>query len=611
MKNNIPNITYVSYDAREGGPEKREELMGLVSELKTYEGLQLICKSENSYITMFMEQQGYSYVVDKVSDVESSVYYYPSVMDKDLEMKKFLKLDDDKLRKIMDIKLDVFNGKLNVAEAKKMINETFDVVTADEFAYGEQHLLSFGIDDEIIADGMDDILDVFEDVLERSDLNLPLGHPIRTYELECKALDTVVGEMKLKLDSKFIKNEWLVLYDKLSEINTHFSRKQNQLFSALERKGFDRPSKVMWTFDNKVRDAIKDARLLLEADNDSVFLKAQENVMFLVLDILSKEKSILYPTSIKLIPEEEFAEMRISDDEIGYCLINNPVAWPKGQSKLKKEEKSVFMPKAATGGNELMKDLSLLLAKHGIAQSAQEDEVFDVSMGKLSLKQINMIFRHLQVDLSYVDENEIVKFYSDTVHRVFPRSAGVIGREVQNCHPRESVATVERIIEAFRTGEKKEAEFWIQMGGKFIYIIYNAVHDEDGVFRGVLEMMQDVTHIRSLEGNQKLLSWDDEPNEKSEEKSTDKLDVKLDVEKIKRDNKHGLNKKTILGDLFKEHLYLKDYLFTLSPKFKNLKNPIVFNVMKTVATLEMVSERGGLDLDDLISNLSAEIDKHS
>lgn len=611
MKNNIPNITYINYDAREGGPEKREELMGLVSELKTYEGLQLICKAENSYITMFMEQKGYSYVIDKVSDVESIVYYYPSVMDKDLEMKKFLKLDDDKLRKIMDIKLDVFNGKLNVAEAKKLINETFDIVTADEFAYGEQHLLSFGIDDEIIADGMDDILDVFEDVLERSDLNLPLGHPIRTYELECKALETLVGDMKLKLDSKFIKNEWLVLYDKLSEINIHFSRKQNQLFSALERKGFDRPSKVMWTFDNKVRDAIKDARLLLEADNDSAFLKAQKNIMFLVLDILSKEKSILYPTSIKLIPEEEFAEMRISDDEIGYCLINNPVAWPKGQNKLKKEEKSVSMPKAASGGNELMKDLSLLLAKHGIAQSADEDEVFDVSMGKLSLKQINMIFRHLQVDLSYVDENEIVKFYSDTVHRVFPRSAGVIGREVQNCHPRESVATVERIIEAFRTGEKKEAEFWIQMGGKFIYIIYNAVHDEDGVFRGVLEMMQDVTHIRSLEGNQKLLSWDDEPDEKSEEKSTDKLDVKLDVEQIKKDNKHGLNKKTILGDLFKEHLYLKDYLFTLSPKFKNLKNPIVFNVMKTVATLEMVSERGGLDLDDLISNLSAEIDKHS
>ena len=114
----------------------------------------------------------------------------------------------------------------------------------------------------------------------------------------------------------------------------------------------------------------------------------------------------------------------------------------------------------------------------------------------------------MKVDLSYVDENDIVKFYTDTEHRVFPRSAGVIGRMVQNCHPRESVATVEAIIKAFRNGDQDEAEFWIEKNGRFIYIIYNAVRDDQGNFRGVLEMMQDVTHIRSLTGNRKLLSWD-------------------------------------------------------------------------------------------------------
>ena len=114
----------------------------------------------------------------------------------------------------------------------------------------------------------------------------------------------------------------------------------------------------------------------------------------------------------------------------------------------------------------------------------------------------------MQVDLSYVDENDIVKFYTDSKHRIFPRSPGVIGREVQNCHPRESLSMVEAIIDAFRKGEQDKADFWIDKGDKFIYIIFNAVRDEEGNFRGVLEMMQDVTHIRSLKGSKRLLSWD-------------------------------------------------------------------------------------------------------
>jgi len=590
MSKNIPNITYRIFDIRKKGADVRTELMNFISELESSEGFELLCEEENTHVSFFMEQREYSKYVDRKSDNDFSIFYYPTVFTKELQMMEYLNLDKDKLDKIMDIKLDVFRGAITMQEAKDLVKASFDSVSAEEFAYGEQHLLTFGITDEIIADGMDDILDVFDSVLERGDLDLPFGHPIHTYDLECTALENLVGAMKIKIESTFIKNEWLVLYDKLDQINTHFSRKQNQLFSALEKKGFDRPSKVMWTFDNKVRDLIKEARLLLENDKDDAFIAIQPEVFHLVLDILSKEKDVLYPTSLKLLSEQEFADMRISDDEIGYCLIPEPAKY--GKSSLKAS--------ATADNTELLKDLSQLLAKHGLAHDSQDDEVFDVSMGKMTLKQINLIFKHLQVDLSYVDENEIVKFYSDTVHRVFPRSAGVIGREVQNCHPRESVATVERIIEAFRTGEKSEAEFWIQMGGKFIYIIYNAVRDEDGTFRGVLEMMQDVTHIRSLEGNQKLLSWDDD--EKVEKPIKEKLVAKA--------NKYGLTGNTILSEVFKKYPYLKVFLFELSPKYVNLKNPVVFNVMKTVATLEMVSGRGGFKLDEFIAKLEEEIDKH-
>ncbi len=159
----------------------------------------------------------------------------------DLEMKKHLNIDNARIQKMIEIKLKVFNKEITLADARKLVNENFDSVSAEEFAYGEQHLFNVGITDEV----MDDILDVFKDVLVVDNLNLPKGHPIQTYVDEAVALENVLREIEQKLSSKFIKNEWLDLYTKLSQINVHFSRKQHQLFSALERKGFDRPSRIM------------------------------------------------------------------------------------------------------------------------------------------------------------------------------------------------------------------------------------------------------------------------------------------------------------------------------------------------------------------------------
>ena len=146
--------------------------------------------------------------------------------------------------------------------------------------------------------------------------------------------------------------------------------------------------------------------------------------------------------------------------------------------------------------------LANLVAKYGLNErKTAQNEVLDVATDKLTPEQINLIFRHMPADLSFVDKSEIVKFYTDTKHRVFPRSAGVIGRDVKNCHPRESVASALEIIDAFRKGERDEIDFWLELHGKFIYIYYIAVRDENGVFKGALEMMQDITRIRSLEDN--------------------------------------------------------------------------------------------------------------
>lgn len=493
-------------------------------------------------------------------------------------LKESLDINSEKLNKLISIKKAFLTGQITSEEAKRQVNESIKTLTPDEFAYTEQVLKDEGFEDEHVVDEMDELLFIVKDVLKNSEFeNLTPNHPINTYLREHAAFREVLKEMEELSQKKFIKNPWLEIYDKLEEFKIHLSRKQNQLYTKLEEKDFDRPSKIMWTFDNAVRDIITKGHDLLENDMDREFLDLQPEVIEKLSDILEKEESILFPTSLKLISDEEFEFMRSGDDEIGYALITPP-------------EKYVGETHYLSNNDELK-----------------------VSEGLLTLEQINLIFKNMPVDLSYVDENEIMRFYTDTVHRVFPRSKGVIGRDVKNCHPRESVETVERIIDAFRNKEQSKAEFWIQMKGKFIYILYTAIYDEAGNFKGVLEMMQDATHIRSLEGNRRILNWDDDNSTDNSTESSNKF--KTDTQNITQSkteitSKYNLDENTIIGKIIGEYPYIKDFLIGLNPTYKNLKNPLMYSAMSKVATLEMISEKGGYTVSELISLIETEIDKH-
>lgn len=594
------NIAYITIDGRVEHETFRDCITKAIESLKPGEGIHVIKDFEPFPMYKMMESKGFDKYVEKISDEEYHVYFFPFTELNNIEMNKHLTIDNSRIKKMVDIKVDFFNNKISLDEAKKRMKSSFDKITAQEFAIGEQHLQSYGITDDMLAERMEDLLKIFDGILVSTKLDLPKGHPIRTYIDETVEIGKVLSSMEALLDKKFIKNQWLELYDKLSKISIHLSRKQNQLFAALEKKGFDKPSKVMWTLDNNIKDIIRKSKALLKEDKDKDFLALQSEVIEMVRDMMVKETEILFPTSIELLTNEDFAKMRISDDEIGYCLIENPPAFKTENSWKNNSSLSNDL------STDLLKDLAAVLEKHGVASPIKEDEFLNVSQGLLTLKQINLIFKHLPVDLSFTDEKDLVKFYSDTKHRVFPRSAGVIGREVQNCHPRESVHTVEEIIRAFKSGEHDEAEFWLEMGGKFIYIIYNAVRDEEGNFKGVLEMMQDVTHIRSLTGSQRLLAWknDDAKNLTAQINSSNN-EESLTPHK----NKYNITKETKIGNLIKEYPYLKDFLISLSPKFEKLKSPMLFKTMASVATLEMISERGNFDISDLIHKLTTEIDR--
>ena len=532
-------------------------------------------------------------------------------------LKQKLDINNERYRIIVSIKEDYLDGKLSLEEGNRILKEKLGTCTPDEFAYAEQSLKGVYKDEEIL-EKMDDLLDLFDGVLVRAENEYPENHPLWAYLEEINAVEKVALEAdELLKQEKFIKNPWLGIFDSLAEWRTHLSRKQNQLYPMLEDHGFDRPTRIMWTFDDAVRDAISASYALLREDRYEEFLASVPETLAKLRDLNSKELEVLLPTSYKLLSDEEFVRMSKNDHEIGYAIINAPGLYVV--PGINDSAAQLNGNNSAQGGavsNEFLNDLAGLLSKYvGPVGGAPvgKDAVLDVATGKLTLEQINLLFRHLPVDLSYVDENELVKFYSDTAHRIFPRSANVIGREVKNCHPAKSVHIVEEIVEKFRSGEQSQAEFWINKPGLFIYVIYTAVRDENGKFRGVLEMMQDCTHIRELEGSRTLLTWDktDFVGDGGKEKSLAQEaaeEVEEEPLTTDADGRFHIDAKTTLSNLIKHRPDIVDHLISLNPKFEKLKTPMV-KVMAKVATIKMMAERGDFEVDDLISKIDAFINK--
>ena len=532
-------------------------------------------------------------------------------------LKQKLDINNERYRIIVSIKEDYLDGKLSLEEGNRILKEKLGTCTPDEFAYAEQSLKGVYKDEEIL-EKMDDLLELFDGVLVRAENEYPENHPLWAYLEEINAVEKVALEAdELLKQEKFIKNPWLGVFDSLAEWRTHLSRKQNQLYPMLEDHGFDRPTRIMWTFDDAVRDAISASYALLREDKYEEFLASVPETLAKLRDLNSKELEVLLPTSYKLLSDEEFVRMSKNDHEIGYAIIQAPGLYVV--PGINDSAAQLNGNNSAQGGavsNEFLNDLAGLLSKYvGPVGGAPvgKDAVLDVATGKLTLDQINLLFRHLPVDLSYVDENELVKFYSDTPHRIFPRSANVIGREVKNCHPAKSVHIVEEIVEKFRSGEQSQAEFWINKPGLFIYVIYTAVRDENGKFRGVLEMMQDCTHIRELEGSRTLLTWDktDFVGDGGKEKSLAQEaaeEVEEEPLTTDADGRFHIDAKTTLSNLIKQCPEIVDHLISLNPKFEKLKTPMV-KVMAKVATIKMMAERGDFEVEDLISKIDAFINK--
>lgn len=312
---------------------------------------------------------------------------------------------------------------------------------------------------------------------------LPEGHPVQIYLLEKDLIKTLIEELSA-VNAEDDLQKYTNIFNQLHTIEKRFARKENQLFPFFEKKGWNGPSQGMWSFHDNLREQFRLIQYYLKMNNPE---KININTPFLVNGIdrlMQMEEAVLFPNALELLTEADWIEMRKGEEEIGWMLPQAPAPYPK-QEYIHPSE-----------------DFTKREMSFSLENTAHYDE------GYMTVEQVNLLFKTLPLDLTYVDENDKVIFYNRGEERVFPRSAGIIGREVKFCHPPKSVGTVLKILDEFRKGTQNESSFWINYKERLIYIRYFAVRDADKNYKGVIEMSQDITDIKKIEGEKRLLDWE-------------------------------------------------------------------------------------------------------
>lgn len=408
-------------------------------------------------------------------------------------MSEYLTVDPERQLKLKDIIGKLHQG-VPVHEVKREFGRLIQGVSAAEVAAMEQALIDGGMPVEEVQRLCEVHVEVFEQSLaQNGNPKKTPGHPVYTLIEENRRAMTALKELKNTARAfrwgMSSRDTAAAALENASKIIIHYTRKENQLFPYLEKHGFTGPSRVMWGKHDEIRELFKEARLALDQGGKAFAPKAAA-IAQKMKKMIFMEEHILIPEAVRRLSEREWAQIRLGEDAIGFAWIKPEALYDAALVLAAEQKKDQLMtekvetPKAPAAG------------------------MLNLDTGTISAELLNLALKTLPVDISVVDEDDHVLYYSDSPHRLFPRSPAVIGRSVQNCHPQKSVETVNKILSAFKKSEKDSARFWIEMGGRFILIEYYALRDKDGKYRGTLEMSQDLTELRALQGQRRLLDWD-------------------------------------------------------------------------------------------------------
>ena len=381
-------------------------------------------------------------------------------------------------------------------QVQRQMREIVRQTDYSEIMAMEQELMAEGMPVEEVRAMCDLHSQVTRDVLVQIPTSKAIapGHPVDTFRRENEALRNVIVEMKKVLaelqgateasDAAAIALCLRQSFNELMDVDKHYQRKEHALFSYLERHGITGPSKVMWAKDDDVRNLLKLLGQCLQLDSSAVdqwkakLLEAATAALNAVQEMIYKEENILFPMSLETLSEDEWAEIWSASPKYGWCIVEPQLGYTPA--------------------------VSVTLDSINVPPSG----ALMLPTGNVSLEQLVAIFSTLPVDLTYVDADDRVAFFTEGPDRIFARSKTIIGRKVQNCHPPRSVETVEQILNDFRAGTQSVAEFWINFHDKFVHVRYFAVRNSDGTYLGTLELTQDLTPLRALQGERRLLEYE-------------------------------------------------------------------------------------------------------
>ena len=377
-------------------------------------------------------------------------------------------------------------------ELKEEFKEIFKGVEAVEISKIEEELIKEGMPKEEILRLCDVHLAVFRESLEEEKPPLAEGHPLHTLMEEHKVLLQFNDKLKNIVDKIKQANSFDSITNEIDELNhiikhlkeseSHYVREENVLFPYLEKHNITQPPAIMWSEHNQIREKKKNLfEVVLQYKNMEFydFVMKLEEFATSLGDMLQnhfyKENNILFPTALNVITEDEWSEIKEQFDELGYCC---------------------FTPEYAKKSYKTAETNKFENIEHG-------EIAFET--GFFNREELETLLNTLPIDITFVDKDDRVRYFSQSKERIFTRTKAVIGRTVQLCHPQKSLHKVEEILSDFKNNKRESASFWINLEGRMIYIQYFAVRNKSGEYLGCLEVTQDITDIQKIEGEKRLL----------------------------------------------------------------------------------------------------------